>query len=268
MTVLAERASTRRPPPGGLKRSLAWHPEWWVYAVAVAAALLLVVGAITSPGAGTTAGHHMHEGHHAMGTSPDMESPWVTWLSSWEHWTLMVLAMMLPVVAPQVRRVATRSLWSRRHRAAVTFVLGYVAVWLVLGAGLVMVVLALGGQQQLAPWLPVVLLLAAGWQVSGPRRRMLRRCASLRLGAADGLAADLDCARAGVRSGLRSVVTCGPLMVAMVLSHSLLLMAGVLVVLLSERARGANPLRRAGRPLEALVIVGFAAVATVAVALW
>ena len=176
--------------------------------------------------------------------------------------------MMLPVVAPQVRRVATRSLWSRRHRAAVSFVLGYVVVWLVLGAGLVAVVLALGGQEQLAPWLAVVLLLAAGWQVSGPRRRMLRRCASLRLGAATGLAADLDCARAGLRSGLRCVFTCGPLMVAMALSHSLLLMAGVLVVLLSERARGANPLRRAGRPREALVIAGFAVVAAVAVPFW
>ena len=57
-------------------------------------------------------------------------------------------------------------------------------------------------------------------------------------------------------------------MVAMALSHSLLLMAGVLVVLLSERARGANPLRRAGRPREALVIGGFAVIAAVAVPFW
>ena len=268
MTILAERASLRRPPPGALQRSLAWHPEWWTYAVAGAAAVLLVAGALASQDAGTAAGHHMHEGHHAMGPSPDVQSAWASWLSAWEHWALMVLAMMLAVVAPQVRRVAMRSLWSRRHRAAVSFVLGYVTVWLVLGAGLVAVVLALGGQERLAPWLAVVLLLAAGWQVTGPRRRILRRCASLRLGAATGPAADLDCARAGLRSGLRCVFTCGPLMVAMALSHSLLLMAGVLVVLLTERARGANPLRRAGRPLEALVIGGFAVVAAVAVPFW
>jgi predicted metal-binding membrane protein len=210
----------------------------------------------------------MHAGHHAMGPSPNERSPWTSWLSAWEHWTLMVAAMMLPVVAPQVRRVAMRSLWSRRHRAAVSFVLGYLAVWLVLGAGLVAVVLALGGHEQLAPWLAVALLLAAGWQVSGPRKRTLRRCAALRLGAATGFAADLDCARAGLRSGLRCVYTCGPLMVAMALTHSLLLMVGVLVVLLSERTRGANPLQRAGRPHEALVIGGFAAVAAVAVTFW
>ena len=204
-----------------------------------------------------------------MGPSPDVQSPWASWLSAWEHWALMVAAMMLPVVAPQVRRVATRSLWSRRHRAAVSFVLGYVVVWLVVGAGLVAVVAR--------PRRPGTAGALAGrgparWRRAGRSPvhdgAMLRRCASLRLGAATGLAADLDCARAGLRSGLRCVFTCGPLMVAMALSHSLLLMAGVLVVLLSERARGANPLRRAGRPHEALVIGGFAVVAAVAVPFW
>ena len=89
--------------------------------------------------------------------------------------------------------------------------------------------------------LPVALLLAAAWQVSVPRRRVIRRCAPLRLGAASGLAADVDCARAGRAVGLRCVVECWPVMLAMALSHSLLLMAGLTVVLLTERARGANP---------------------------
>ena len=268
MTILAESVSLRHPLRPRVGRWMAWHPEWWVYAVAGASALPLVVGALDPSGAGAAMDHQMHEGHQAMSTAPHMQSAWVSWLGAWQHWTLMVGAMMLPVVAPQVRRVSMRSLWSRRHRAAVSFVLGYVLVWLVLGAGLVAVVLAVGDEQQLAPWVAVVLLVAALWQVSGPRRRVLRRCASLRLGAATGLAADLDCARAGLRSGVRCVLTCGPLMVAMALSHSLLLMVGVLVVLLSERARGANPVRRAGRPHEALVIGGFAVVAAVVAPFW
>jgi hypothetical protein len=273
MTVLAERVAPRHPPRPSVGRWMAWHPEWWVYAVAAASAVLLVAGILGSADAGAATGHHhMSMGHHAMGSSPDMPSPWMQWLSAWQHWAWMVAAMMLPIVAPQVRRVSLRSVWSRRHRAAASFVLGYVVAWLVLGAVLVTALLAVGGEQRLAPWLAVVLLVAAAWQVSGPRRRMLRRCASLRLGAATGPAADLDCARAGVRSGLRCAFTCGPLMVAMALSHSLLLMAGVLAVLLSERSRGANALRRAGRPREALVIGGFAVVAaTVAslgLALW
>jgi hypothetical protein len=267
MTVLAERVAPRQPLRPSVVRWVAWHPEWWVYAVAVASAVLLVAGLFSSADAGATTGHRMHGAHHAMSTSPDMPSPWVPWLSSWEHWALMVAAMMLPIVAPQVRRVSLRSVWSRRHRAAASFVLGYVVVWLALGAVLVTAILAVGDEQRLAPWLAVVLFVAAVWQVSGPRRRVLRRCASLRLGAATGPGADLDCARAGLRSGLRCAFTCGPLMVAMALSHSLLLMAGVLAVLLSERSRGANALGRAGRANEALVIGGFAVVAAMATSL-
>ena len=264
MTVLSERVSPRR----SLRDSLAWHPEWWVYALAGASALVLVALALGSTESGGSTGHQMHHGHGAMAMSSEPQSPWAAWLGAMGHWTLMVAAMMLPIVAPQVRRVALRSVRSRRTRGPATFLLGYVAVWLVLGAALLTVLVAVGGPEQPAPWLVVALLAAAAWQVSGPRRRMLRRCSSLRLGAATGFAADLDCLRAGLRSGLRCALTCGPLMVAMALSHSLLLMAGVLAVLLSERARGANPVRRAGRPHEALVLGGFAVAAALAAPLW
>ena len=188
--------------------------------------------------------------------------------SVWTHWLLMVLAMMLPVVAPHVRTVGLRSLWSRRHRSI-----------LVLRPR---VRRAVGRRGRRCSWPrssssvsattgPTCsrssLLLAAAWQVSVPRRRVLRRCASLRLRASSGLAADVDCARAGVRSGLRCLVECWPVMLAMALSHSLVLMAGLAVVLLTERARGANPVRRAGRPLEAWVLAGFAFAAVVGLVL-
>lgn len=263
MSAVAERISLRRAPG----RSLAWHPEWWLYAVAGASALLLVVGSLASTDAGAATAH-VHEGHHGMAATPDSLSQWAMWPGVWWHWTLMVGAMMLPIVAPQVRRVALRSVWSRRHRGAATFLLGYVVVWLAFGAVLLAVLAAFDISQPQTLWLVVALLVAAVWQVSRPRRRVLRRCAALRLGAATGLAADLDCARAGLRSGLRCAFTCGPLMVAMALSHSLLLMGGVLTVLLTERARGANPVRRAGRPHEALALGGFAVVAGLAGHLW
>jgi len=263
MTALDERIPLRRSPG----RSLAWHPEWWVYAAAGASALLLVLGALAGSDSGATPGH-VQEGHHGMAATPDSKSQWAMWPGALGHWTLMVGAMMLPIVAPQVRRVALRSVWSRRQRGAASFLLGYVVVWLVLGAVLLAVLAALDSSRPPTLWLVVVLLAAAFWQVSGARRRVLRRCAALRLGAATGLAADLDCARAGLRSGLRCAFTCGPLMVAMALSHSLLLMGGVLAVLLTERARGPNPVRRAGRPHEALALAGFAVVAGLAAPLW
>ena len=50
-------------------------------------------------------------------------------------------------------------------------------------------------------------------------------------------------------------------MLAMLAEHGVLLMAALLVVLLSERSRGPDPVRRAGRPREAWMIVGLAVAA-------
>lgn len=248
----------RGPSPA---RLLAWHPEWWVYAVAAVAWLDLVLMSKLSTDGAVPAGHHDH------GAAAVSEPLLSSWAESWSHWVLMVAAMMLPVVAPQVRNVAMRSLWLRRQRSAGLFVVGYVAVWVAVGAVVLTPLVALDLHPLGTPWLVGILIVAAAWQVSPPRRRILRRCASLRLGPAAGRSADLDCAKAGVRSGRRCLATCGPLMLAMVASHSLLLMAGLLVVLLTERARGANPMRRGGRPQEAWVLLGFAT-ATAAVAAW
>jgi predicted metal-binding membrane protein len=222
---------------------MAWHPEWWVYAVAGVSWFVL---AWMSAEVAMSHGGFVAE-----------------WSQLWTYWVLMVLAMMLPVIAPHVRTVGLRSLWSRRHRSMLFHLLGYLAVWAGAGALLEATLVLLGLGHHGSHLLPAALLLAAAWQVSAPRRRVLRRCASLRLRASAGLGADVDCARAGLRSGLRCLVECWPVMLAMALSHSLVLMAGLTVVLLTERARGANPVRRAGRPLEAWALAAFAFAALV-----
>ena len=257
MTALAAAATTRRTWQSP-RRVLAWHPEWWVYAVAVIAWVDLALMSLASTGGGH---------HGAMAMPAETVGYLSSWSESWSDWVLMIVAMMLPVVAPQVRTVALRSLWTRRQRSAGAFLAGYVAVWVGAGAVLLAPLVALHVYPLGPAWLVGILLVAAGWQVSPPRRRLLRRCASLRLGAADGRAADLDCARAGLRSGVRCLATCGPLMLAMLAGHSLWLMAALLVVLLSERSRGPDPVRRAGRPREAWMLVGLAAVAGLAAAL-
>ena len=177
----------------------------------------------------------------------------------WEHWLLMVLAMMLPVVAPHVRTVGLRSLWSRRHRSGLFHVLGYVALWAGAGALLVAGLVLLGLDHHGAHLLPVAdLLLAAAWQVSVPRRRVLRRCASLRLhaSAGPGRRHRLRPRGSAVGSALPGRVLAGD---ARDGAEPLTPADGrPVVVLLTERARGANPLRRAGRPLEGWVLAGFA----------
>jgi predicted metal-binding membrane protein len=233
-----------------------------VYAVAGAAGALLVLGQVRSATGSPSSGHLAHGG--VPGASDPGALP-TAMFGAWWHWVLMVGAMMLPVVAPQVRTVALRSVWSRRYRSSALFLTGYLVVWLVAGAVLLAVVAVLGLEDLGGPLLVATLGAAAVWQVTGPRRRMLRRCAALRLGAATGSAADLDCARAGLTVGRRCLVTCWPGMLAMVLSHNLLLMAGLLLVMRTERARGPNPAHRAGRPLEAWGLGSFALVAAAAV---
>jgi predicted metal-binding membrane protein len=213
------------------------HPEWWLYAVAAAAGFVLVVDALA---AGT------------MRMPPGLD-----------HWFLMVLAMMLPLAAPQARLVSLRSLWERRHRAGALFTVGLVGVWLGVGAVLTSVVRVLDPGPP--GWLaPVLLVAAASWQVAPPRRRLLRRCGSVRLHAADGAAADVDCVRAGVRAGGLCVAGCGVAMLPMAVlpmgPEALLVMAGVLVVLLWERAAGPDPATRAGRPHEAVALLALALV--------
>src|SRR5690349_3413850 len=119
--VVAPRSRSRRT---SLRRTLAWHPECWVYAVAGAAWVALVWISLRPAG-------HVH-GFAA------------TWVSSYTHWLLMVPAMMLPVVAPHVRAVGLRSVWSRRHWSTVVFVLAYLVVWSLVGAALVAAVASHG----------------------------------------------------------------------------------------------------------------------------
>ena len=175
-------------------------------------------------------------------------------------WMLMAVAMMVPVAAPHARRVGLRSLWPRRHRAVAAFLAAFVAVWAAFGL-VTAVPLAASGLHPPPVAVAVALVLAAAWQVAPPRRRALRRCESPRPAPVHRRAADRACLAAGARAGRRCAFTCGPVMVAMALGHGAWLMAGLTAVVLSERRRGPNPERRAGRPHEAVALLALAAAA-------
>jgi predicted metal-binding membrane protein len=119
-------------------------------------------------------------------------------------WSLMVLAMMPPLIARPLLHVRAQSLARRRLRAMLLFGAGYGSVWL--AAGVVLLPLA---------WLlpiSVVALLALIWQVSPIKQACLNRCHRLPALSAFGLAADLDALGFGVGHALWCVGTCGPLM--------------------------------------------------------
>jgi predicted metal-binding membrane protein len=198
-----------------LRERLAWrHPEWWSLALSAICWVALLTR--------TSSPHHAA---HATGGMAE--------------WTLMVIAMMFPIVITPVRVTAERSLWRRRHRAIAEFLAGYVLVWLVVGAIAISVLTVV----PLVSWLgrplstTLGLLLAAAWQFAPARRRALRACHRTAPLAGHGWRADRDCLVYGLTSGGRCVLTCGAMMLACLLSaHSIPVMGGATMVALTERA--------------------------------
>lgn len=176
---------------------------------------------------------------------------------AWGRWSLMVTAMMLPVVAPVVSRLAAAGLWARRRRTAAEFTGAYLAAWV--AAGLVTVQVSAAVPHHLLTLVTAVgLIVAAAWHVSPPRRRLLRRCGSVLPVPLSGWSASTGCFERGWSAGARAIAACGPGMAAMAFSHGMLLMAGLAAVLWSEYHRGPNPVERAAHPLQAMGLLTLA----------
>lgn len=170
------------------------------------------------------------------------------------HWTMMVAAMMSPLLLEPARQVVFRSMAQRRTRAPILFVVGYAATWGLIGVGVLIALLVVrtGDGMAFAP--VVVALSAAIWQVTNQRRLALRRCHRVPPLRARGVGADLDCLTFGVRHALACALICGPVMMAVMMSP-LMLSAGALAALLLFFERGV--LEANARPL-ALLLLGLA----------
>ena len=234
-------------------------PDWWLGAAAVAAWMGLTFMFLAMASGSTHGGHGMHHGAGAPAAGAAGEMSTAALVGSW---TLMAVAMMLPLVRKRARWLAFRSLPARRQRAVAAFTATFLAVWV--AAGLVAIALLEPVRGEPAA-VALALALAAGWQCAPARRRLLVRCGALRAPAVRGARAVADCGRGGLQVGARCVATCGAIMLPMAIVHHPALMVGAALVLVSERRPGPNPERRAGRRLEAiwlgaaaLVAAGFA----------
>lgn len=196
-------------------RRLMWrHPEWWSVALSVAAWIAL----LSAP---------QHSASH-QSTAINLV-----------FWLLMVMAMMFPLVIPQVRQAAFHSLWSRRYRAIGVFLTGYMAPWLGFGA----VVILIQGELAIARRAStiVAILIAAVWQASACKRRALNRCHQVLPLAPRGWRANWDCLRFGWRIGTACVCACWALMLVCAVSdHSVLTMCVATMAAIHDRAGKAN----------------------------
>jgi predicted metal-binding membrane protein len=231
-------------------RRFGWHyPEWWVVMAAVVAWIFM---------AGMSHPHASHTGVTPAGTSHAHAShTGVTPGRGHGQGALgtvaMVIAMMLPLTLANVRHLSLSSLWGRRHRAIAAFLVGYLAVWIV-----VQIVIVGGTWGLLVPLIGwetaagIAMVTAALWEVSPIKRQRLRRCHRTVPLAPRGWRADADCAHYGVTTGFSCVTMCWALMVtATAFFHSFLVMSVLFGVQLSARYQ-----QRPSPVLASLAVLG------------
>jgi predicted metal-binding membrane protein len=161
-------------------------------------------------------------------------------------WAAMTVAMMLPASMPVLARVARAG-----RLAAVGFVVGYLAVWMLTGlAGYAIVSgvrgLHLGalGWSSAGRYLAAAGVTGAGiYQLTRAKRRWLERCRSTARGgrAPSGV---VQAVRAGLEHGRCCVACCGTLMVALYAlgMMSFTWMALITIVIVGERWLGRRTL--------------------------
>jgi predicted metal-binding membrane protein len=153
------------------------------------------------------------------------------------EWHVMVLAMMLPTIAPQARAVALRSLARRRHLAIAEFLVSYLVPWSAIGL--------LAAAPHDAPWgrspwaVTGLCAIATAWAILPWRERsMMMVHGHAPVLAPEGWAAVQDGARSGVVVGAWCVASCWPAMLACAFSghHLATIVAGGGISLVESRS--------------------------------
>ena len=186
------------------------HPEWWSVALSITAWMAL----LSRP---------QHSAAH-QSTAINLML-----------WLLMVVAMMFPLVMPQVRQAAFHSLWSRRHQAIGLFLTGYVVPWLAFGALVILIQNGLPIDKRASAIVAIVI--AAAWQASRSKRRALRNCHRIMPLAPRGWRANWDCLMFGWQIGTACMCGCWAMMLVCAVSdHSILTMSVATLIAIYDRA--------------------------------
>lgn len=161
-------------------------------------------------------------------------------------WALMLVAMMSPLIVPEIHHIRFTCLRCRRARSIALFVAGYAGVWMTFGAVLAsaeLAYLALAPETYVSTI--VMGLVAVIWQISPFKQRCLNRCHDRPPLQVFGLKADLDVVRFGWSRGVWCVGSCGGLMVFSVSlpAGHLMAMAAVAILVFCERLEDPEPPR-------------------------
>jgi len=261
-----------------MRAALARRPTLWVEVgvgltwVALALAPLLLRPGSAAGGGFGSAGHGalwdctIGLGGTASGAAGHVEpivlagQP-VSLLATVPMLALMAVAMMVPTAMPAVRHVSVNSIYWRRRRAAVEFLVVFVGIWVAFN------LLVLGA---LVAWAPIgspaapalALGLAALWQLTPLKQRALRACHRSRPLPPRGWRAFAGVADFGLHNGLACLASCWAMMLttAVVGLPRLAWMAALTVLIALERInlRPRRSARRVGALLAAAAVVAAA----------
>jgi len=242
MTVAFRNPPIDRPlwenPFAGIRQYTWQHPEWWALGLSLGAWV-----AMFAPGFLPFADLHAAHMHAEMlGTTAFLRPPErvVSWSQGLFLWIDMVVCMMFPLIVVPIRTTANRSLWKRRHRAVMEFLVGYMIPWLALGLG----ASALSSAIRVERWAVAtrtlaavcVVIIAVVWQFTPIKRAALAGCDRTVPLAPTGWPAHRDSIGYGLLVGCNCVLTCWAFMlVPIVSSHNVLTMAVVSSITLAER---------------------------------
>ena len=128
-------------------------------------------------------------------------------------WVVMLLAMTPPLLGAPVTRLWRGSLARRRATVLLSFALGYLAVWILVGTGLQVLAIGLGAMAG-APAVTLVGVVWAAWRLSPLWRRAELGCHRAPQLRVFGTAAWTDSFDYGLRFGGWCAAACWPLMLA------------------------------------------------------
>jgi predicted metal-binding membrane protein len=151
--------------------------------------------------------------------------------------------------------VAANSVRPRRPRAIATFIAVHVSIWIAFGAAL-LAASSLWSSVDGAGVLAVVLALAAGWQLTGYKRRALRDCQRQPRRSDRGQDATEGVVRFALRHGLACVRSCWAMMLVMGVASSTMIfwMVAIAGIVITEKL--ARRPRHATHAAAALLAAG------------
>lgn len=260
-------------------RTFARRPTFWVESGVVGVWALLVLGSALSAGGASAEGSRWSSGplwvcmtgmaevgsgmsHHAEHLV--LAGPSSSLVTALPMLALMAMAMMVPPALPMIQYVGLNSLYWRRRRAVLEFVVVFVAVWV---AYSVVVLGAIGGVGVASsPLAPVAVLgLAALWQLTPAKRRALQACHRTRPLPPKGRRASAAVAAFALHNGVACLASCWAMMLttAFVGLPGLIWPAALTALITAERL-SVKP-RRASRRVA--LALGAAAIVAAALAL-